>query len=144
MDCKGILSIIQTLGIIGALIVAICALDLSKKDITARLRPYVFIDKFNLDEIYKSSKKSDENLLGYAYQMTLKNIGISPAIIKDIKLNEILSRNPELFEKRTCDFETEQIIYPENNIHVGIPNVGTNVARLMRKHKKEDVYNAKV
>lgn len=145
MSCKelfqAIIPILQTLGIIGALIVSIFALIISKKDITSRLRPYVFIDKFHLDTICKNKPS---NIIAFDYEMILKNIGQTPAIIKNIEIKETLSRNPELLKGRKVNLRDEQVIYPDNNIHVAVPRIGTEIAKLMCQYKKEDIYNAKI
>lgn len=142
MSCESLLQIIQTAGIIGALIVSISAFIISKRDIISRLRPYIFIHATHTHQTFAKDVEPPNNILKIDYQLVIRCSGQSPAVIKDIKLKETFSKHPELLPEREVSFEKDQIIYPGSDIRVSVPPIGTDVARII--FRGEDIYVAKI
>ena len=115
---EGIIQIVfqflQSVGIIIALYVSFRAFGLSKKDLEARLRPYVFAHGFDVNNVYPEGKPASiENLLKFYIEVVFKNSGQSPAIIEDVIFEETFS---EQAPRRSPPLKEPQIIYPDSNV----------------------------
>ena len=141
MCWEPIIQILQTLGIIGALIISILALSISRKEITSRLRPYVFTHAFYLNNNYSGNPPTSiEKLTGFYLEIVLKNTGSIPGIIKAIKIEEFFSDHPGLPKKRTPSLRISDIVYPESEIVVALPEIKAPSAReIARGNVKYDI-----
>jgi len=134
MCWEQIIQIFQAICILIALIISIRALSISKKEISSRLRPYVFTHAFNLNNNYSDGPpESIDKLTGFYLIIILKNTGSIPGIIKTIKIEESFSDYPGLPQKRTPPLSSIEIIYPESEVGLQLPEIKSPSAQEIAK-----------
>ncbi len=126
-----VFQVLQSVGIIIALYVSFRAFGLSKKDLEARLRPYVFAHGFDVTNVYPQGKSASiENLSEFYIEVVLKNSGQSPAIIEDPKFEETVSGQAP---RTSSPLKEQQIIYPDSNVVNRLPPIKGELAKKIAK-----------
>lgn len=133
-----IINVLGTFAIVIALFVAIRAMNITKKEIETRQRPYIYAAEFSIRVFWKSP--SGEELKEFVFntnkyevnkieeiqlEIKLKNVGQIPGVLKNVKIERILGNAHREEQVQYMPL----VVYPGEKEGLFAPKIHGNTAR---------------